>query len=71
MVGDKIAKLIYQNGYTYRELARISGCSPSAIARYVSNQRVPRAETMKRLAKALGCKVEDIEGIRYDRLHEM
>lgn len=68
MVGDKIKKLIYKNGYSIRGLARISGCSPSAISRYVSNQRVPRAETMERLAKALGCKVEDIGGIRYDRL---
>jgi transcriptional regulator with XRE-family HTH domain len=64
MVGDKIRKLIHQNGYTYREIARLSGCSPSAIARYVSNQRVPRLETMERLAIALKCEIEDIGGMR-------
>jgi len=46
------------------ELAQITGISPSSIARYEANKRIPSLFTAYVLAQALGCSLEDL--IRMD-----
>lgn len=42
------------------ELAKASGVSRVAITRYETGERVPNIEIASRIAKALGCKVDDL-----------
>lgn len=42
------------------ELAQASNVSRVAITRYETGERVPNIEIAARIAKALGCKVDDL-----------
>ena len=42
------------------ELAQASGVSRVAIARYESGKRTPSISIAARIAKALGCKLDDL-----------
>lgn len=44
------------------ELAQASGVSRVAIARYEAGTRVPNIVIAARIAKALGCKLDDLIG---------
>ena len=63
MFGDNIKRLMIKNGYTQKQLAMRSGCTESAISRYVRNERTPSIRVLKNLAIALGVTiVEIVEG---------
>lgn len=49
-------------GYTIRELAMESGVHFVSISRYETNKRVPSVLNLTKLARALGCKVDDLIG---------
>lgn len=55
-----IKKLRLQVGMSQEMLARESGVSRVAIARYESGERVPSIKIAAKIAKALGCKVDDL-----------
>lgn len=47
-------------GLTQAELAERIGCTQKDVARWESGVREPRLTALKKLAEALGCKVDDI-----------
>lgn len=60
MFGDNIKRLMKENGYTQKQLAMRSGCTESAISRYIRNQRTPSIRVLKNLAVALGVTVDEL-----------
>ena len=59
-LGGTIKRLMKENGYTQKQLAMRSGCTESAISRYVRNERTPSIRIMKNLAIALGVTVGEL-----------
>lgn len=60
----KVKSLLYEvrtaKGYSVRELAKKSGVSKTAINNIENQKRSPTLETLKRLADALDCHIEDL-----------
>ncbi len=52
-MGDRILRLMKENGYTQKELAYMVGVTESAMSRYLNNERKPKAEVIANLATAL------------------
>lgn len=55
-----IKTLRLKAGMSQEMLAQASGVSRVAIARYETGERVPSIVIAARIAKALGCKVDDL-----------
>lgn len=55
-----IKKIRQQIGMSQEELAQAANVSRVAITRYEAGKRVPNIEIAARIAKALGCKVDDL-----------
>ena len=55
-----IKKMRLTVGMSQEDLAKASGVSRVAIARYESGERVPSVIIAARIANALGCKVDDL-----------
>ena len=55
-----IKKIRLQAGMSQEALALASGVSRISIIRYEAGERFPDLETAARIAKALGCKVDDL-----------
>lgn len=55
-----IKKVRLTVGMSQEELAKASGVSRVAIARYEAGERVPSVIIAARIANALGCKVDDL-----------
>lgn len=62
MLGDNIKRLMKANGYKQKELAIRSGCTESAISKYVNNEREPSIKVLKNLAISLGVTVDELLG---------
>lgn len=52
--GRKLQELRKLKGMTITELAEKSGISPSNISGIENNKNIPRPQTVKKLARALG-----------------
>ena len=52
-MGDRVLRLMKKNEYTQKELAYMVGVTESAMSRYLSNEREPKAEIIANLATAL------------------
>ena len=52
-IGNRIWRLMKENGYTQNKLADMVGVSESAMSRYLSNEREPKIEVIANLATAL------------------
>lgn len=52
-IGDRIATLQRERGYTQKELASMVGVTEAAMSRYIKNEREPRLEVIANLATAL------------------
>ena len=65
MIGENIKRLLKENGYTQKDLAKRTGLTESTISHYVNNQREPNLEALKRLALALGVSVDELIGHDY------
>ena len=59
-IGEKIKKQRFKLGMTQATLARKVGISPQRIYQYEKGIRVPKIETLIKLANALRCRPEDI-----------
>ena len=55
-----IKKVRLAVGMSQEDLAKASGVSRIAIARYETGERVPSVIIAARIANALGCKVDDL-----------
>ncbi len=60
--GARIAALLRNQGMTQRALAERVGATESAISKYVSGAREPRAEVLANIATALDTTVEYLLG---------
>lgn len=52
-IGERLSHLLKQNGMTQRELAKKVNVTEAAMSRYMQGTRVPRAETLSKMAKNL------------------
>lgn len=70
-MGEKIHQLRKQAGLTQKELAEKVGVSDTAIMRYEKNQRIPRKETLNKLAAVLNTTPSDLMGFmdEWERLY--
>jgi transcriptional regulator with XRE-family HTH domain len=68
-VASKVAEFRSSKGLTQRQLAVLSGVSLATVAHLeTESDRSPRTETLKALAMALGCKLDDlVPGLRRRR----
>ncbi|MCR4594168.1 MAG: helix-turn-helix domain-containing protein [Clostridiales bacterium] len=52
-IGDRIARLLKESGYTQKELAQMCGVTEAAMSRYLKNEREPKIEVVANMATAL------------------
>lgn len=65
--GERIEELLTRKGINHRELSLMVGVTEQSISRYVHGTRVPRGNTLAKIAKALnvtsdyllGCETEE------------
>ena len=55
-----IKKLREKKKLTQEDLAVMLGMKRSAISKWETGEALPRAETLKRLAKILGCTIDEL-----------
>ena len=60
MLGDNIKRLLKKNGYSQRQLAIRSQCTPPQISWYVNNKHEPSITVLKRIAVALGVSLDEL-----------
>lgn len=57
---NNIRELLEKKGITQKELANLIGVTETAMSRYVNGNRIPKATTCIKIAKALDCTVEEL-----------
>ena len=60
MIGNTIKRLMKDNGYTQRSLAKRVNCSEAAISYYIKNKREPSLRILANIAIALGVSVDTL-----------
>lgn len=56
----KFKNQLMLNGYTSKDVARLSGLTEMTISRAVTGANKPLATTVARIAKVLNCKPKDL-----------
>ncbi len=59
-VGEKIKSIRKQNGISQQKLGSMLGVSQAMIAQYENGKRIPKIETLIKIAEALDCEVSNI-----------
>ncbi len=59
-MGEKLKAARKAAGLSQVELAEKVGCTQKDICRWETEEREPRARTLKKLAQALGCSMDDL-----------
>ena len=57
---NNIKQYIDKSGYKSKWIAKQIGCFPSDISRYISGERVPNKDRLKKLSKLLKCRMKDL-----------
>lgn len=57
---DEIKRRLQQLKMTQKRFGEVAKLSQSMVSYILSGKRSPRLATMKRIAKALGCTVDDL-----------
>ena len=66
-MGERLRRQRLQSGFTQTELAERSGVRQSLISRLENGTRDnPSADTLRRLARALGCTTDYLVGMHDD-----
>lgn len=55
-----IKKIREKKGITQQELATVLGVGQSTVAMWETNKSLPRVDTLKAIAKALGCTIDEL-----------
>lgn len=59
-IGKRLGELMEGHGYSQKWFAKKTGISQAAINRYLNGKRLPSAECVIAMAKALKCSTDDI-----------
>ena len=62
MLGDKIKKTCKEKGIQQKELAKMLSVANTTVSMWVTNNRIPDIETIKKIAAALGVSVTELIG---------
>jgi len=57
-IGDRLARLLKEIGYTQKEFSMMCGVTEAAMCRYLKNEREPKIEVVANMATALNTTVE-------------
>jgi len=57
---NNIKQVIWKSGYRKNYIAKEIGVPPSHISMWISEDRKPSSERVRKLCKILNCKVRDI-----------
>ena len=57
---NDLKRIRMQKNITQVELAEMLGISRTAVSMWETGEALPRAETLKRLAKILGCTIDEL-----------
>lgn len=69
-VGERIARLRIERGYSQRELAKETGISHRMIAYYEKQAQHPPTHVMPVMAKALGVSIDQLFGLEKIKIDE-
>lgn len=58
-LGKLIAKCLFENGISQRELAKEAGISPQHLSKLIIGQSEPRPKTLRKISVALNIPYED------------
>ena len=53
-----------KKGWSQEDLARESGVAVNTIARYESGRNMPSLNVAAKMARALGCSIDELAGLR-------
>lgn len=59
-MGEKLKAARKAAGLTQVQLAEKAGCTQKDVSRWENGQREPVASTLKKLAQAIGCSMDDL-----------
>ena len=59
-MGEKLKAARLAAGLTQIDLAERVGCQQRDISRWENGDREPRATTLKKMAQAIGCSMDDL-----------
>lgn len=59
-MGEKLRAARKAAGLSQVELAEKVGCTQKDVCRWETEEREPKASTLKKLADALGCSMDDL-----------
>lgn len=65
-IGESIKRIRKEKGMTLQELANNMGCTPQLISQYETKKRIPKLETIQKIAHALDVPLHDIFVIKED-----
>lgn len=60
-IGENIKRIRKEKGYFQKQLAEKLGTTPQNLAQYENGKRIPKIETLIKIADALDCEVSDID----------
>ncbi len=60
-IGENIKRIRKEKGYFQKQLAEKLGTTPQNLAQYENGKRIPKIETLIKIAEALDCEVSDID----------
>lgn len=63
LLGDRIAKLLRDRNMSQREFAEKIEMTDVSVSRYINNSRLPNANVVVRMSKALGISADELLGI--------
>ena len=58
--GNRLRTIMYRKGMTQQELGELSGIPQPVISSYISGKTSPTFYRVDRIAKALGCSIDDL-----------
>ena len=76
LIGERLAQLLKESGYTQKEFALMCGVTEAAMCRYLKKEREPKIEVVANMATALNTTVEYLitgkkDEMGFDDLHRL
>lgn len=61
--GLRLRTLMKAKGIRQADISRATGIDPMTVNRYCHGKRLPRVRNMRKLARFIGCRWEDLLGL--------